>query len=189
MNGDEVGRLLGLMALADNRIPPEDDEGRAAMIMFWLSMVGDLAYADAQQAVQDHYRESRDWIMPADIQRRVKAIRRTRLAQSVIQAPPPELADDPRAYRKALAGNIRDAADGRALPAPAAPLAIAGGTAQGERGGGPPVTLRSALTELRKTLGPARRRNHIGDPQAAAAEQAREAAAERARRERNGEVA
>ena len=67
MNGDEIGKLLGLMALADNRKPPEDDEGRKAMIAFWLSMVGDLTYRDAAQAVQDHYRDSRDWIMPVDV--------------------------------------------------------------------------------------------------------------------------
>ena len=50
MNGDEIGRLLGLIALADNRKPPEDEEGQKAMIAFWLGMVGDLTYKDAAQS-------------------------------------------------------------------------------------------------------------------------------------------
>ncbi len=112
MNGDEVGKLLGLMALADNRKPPEDDEGQKAMIAYWLSMVGDLSYADAAQAVQAHYRESREWIMPADIRRRAKAMRADRLARTPLPAPPAELADDPKRYKRVLAANVKRIADG-----------------------------------------------------------------------------
>lgn len=113
MTGDEVGKLLGLMALADNRKPPEDDEGRAAMIAFWLSMVGDLNYAEAAQAVQEHYRESRDWIMPADIRERVMRVRNERIAKAEIPPPPPELLDDPVAYNAALRAAITAIADDR----------------------------------------------------------------------------
>lgn len=104
MDADEVGRLLGLMALADNRKPPEDDEGSKAMIAFWLSMVGDLAYADAAQAVQAHYRESREWIMPADIRQRVAAVRaeRLRAAGNLEERIPEELADRPLEYATRL---------------------------------------------------------------------------------------
>lgn len=112
MTSDEVGLLLGLMALADNRKPPEDDEGRKAMIGFWLSMVGDLTYADAAQAVQEHYRESRDWIMPADIRRRVKEMRAERLRLHPVPAPPADLLDDPPAYRKALRESAQAIASG-----------------------------------------------------------------------------
>lgn len=112
MNGDEIGKLLGLMALADNRKPPEDDEGRAAMIAFWLSMVGDLAYADAAEAVRDHYRESRQWIMPSDIRQRVAAIRGERLRLNPVPPPPPELLDDPDAYRKHLRESAKRIGDG-----------------------------------------------------------------------------
>jgi hypothetical protein len=83
------------MALADNRKPPEDDEGRKAMITFWLSMVGDLAYPDAANAVQAHYRDSREWIMPADIRRRVAEIRQERLRAAGPLQIPDELADHP----------------------------------------------------------------------------------------------
>jgi hypothetical protein len=102
VNSDEVGLLLGLMALADNRKPPGDDEGRQAMIGFWLSMVGDLSYADASAAVQAHYRDTRDWIMPADIRRRVREIREDRRRGKEIPPPPAELLDDPDAYKRAL---------------------------------------------------------------------------------------
>lgn len=112
MTGDEVGRLLGLMALADNRKPPEDDEGRQAMIGFWLSMVGDLAYADAARAVQAHYRESREWIMPADIRQRVNEVRRERLENAPVLDPPHEVADDPKAYQAWLEREQRRIADG-----------------------------------------------------------------------------
>ena len=122
MTGDEVGKLLGLMALADNRKPPEDDEGRAAMIAFWLSMIGDLAYADAARAVQEHYRETREWIMPSDVRQRVKAMRAARLNVTPIPPPPPELLADPAAYRKYLRESARRIADGQP------PLRAIGGT-------------------------------------------------------------
>lgn len=111
MNDIEVGNLLGLMALADNRKPPEDDEARLAMIEFWLGMVGDLRYADAARAVQEHYRESREWIMPADIRERVEAIRSERLSTAPPVQIPPELADRPEdaiAWKRQQARAIAD---------------------------------------------------------------------------------
>jgi hypothetical protein len=113
VDGNEVGKLLGLMALADNRKPPEDDEGRKAMIAFWLGMVGDLTYADAAQAVAAHYRESRDWIMPSDIRSRVNEVRRERLKNAPALDPPREVADDPAAYVAWLAGARKKIADGQ----------------------------------------------------------------------------
>lgn len=113
MNGDEVGKLLGLMALADNRKPPEDAEGRKAMIAFWLSMIGDLPYADAAQAVQAHYRESREWIMAADIRRRVRAIRDHRLRAIPDPPPPREALNDPAVYSRHLRESAKRIADGK----------------------------------------------------------------------------
>lgn len=116
MDADEVGRLLGLMALADNRKPPEDDEGRKAMITFWLSMVGDLAYADASQAVQAHYRDSRDWVMPADIRSRVAEIRQERLRAAGPVVIPEELADSPAEALAWKQERVTAIADGRLQP-------------------------------------------------------------------------
>jgi len=115
MTPGEAGRLLGLMALADNRKPPDEDDedGRAAMIAFWLEMIGDLSYADCAQAVHDHYRESRDWLMPADIRRRVAEMRQERLRENPPPPPPPELLDDPEAYNRHLRESARRIADGK----------------------------------------------------------------------------
>ena len=116
MDADEAGRLLGLMALADNRKPPEDDEGQKAMIAFWLGMVGDLTYADAAQAVQAHYRESREWIMPADIRRLVAEIRQERLRAAGPVEIPEELADRPLEALAWKQRRLADIADGQVLP-------------------------------------------------------------------------
>lgn len=116
MTGDEIGKLLGLMALADNRKPPEDDEGRQAMIAFWLGMVGDLNYADAAQAVQAHYRDTREWIMPSDIRQRVAEIRAERLRIAGPVVIPPELADSPVEAIAWKQQTLDAIADGRTPP-------------------------------------------------------------------------
>lgn len=115
MTPGDVGKLLGLMALADNRKPPDEDdeEGRAAMIAFWLEMIGDLPFADCAQAVRDHYRESREWIMPADIRHRVRAIRDQRLRVTPDPAPPREALDDPAEYSRHLRRSAQQIADGK----------------------------------------------------------------------------
>lgn len=112
MDANEVGLLLGLMALADNRKPPEDEEGQVAMIEFWLGMVGDIRYADAAQAVRDHYRESREWIMPADIRQRVTEIRRKRIEAAPPVEIPEHLADRPLEARDWKQRTLHAIADG-----------------------------------------------------------------------------
>jgi hypothetical protein len=172
MNAAEVGDLIARMALVDNRKPPEDDEAKAAMIMSWLELVGDLNYDDAVQAVRDHYRESREWIMPSDVRRRVKTIRGERIKHSLIAAPPHELTDDPQAYREVLAENVRAAADGDAPPAEDVPKMI--GPPPGQRTGGPPVSLRGAIRQFRREMGDAPGPRGIESPEAIAARQAAE---------------
>jgi hypothetical protein len=115
MTPGEIGKLLGLMALADNRKPPDEDdkEGRAAMIAFWLEMIGDLTYADCALAVRDHYRESREWIMPADIRLRVRRMRDARLKAVPEPVPPPELLEDDEAYCEWLRLETKRIADGK----------------------------------------------------------------------------
>jgi hypothetical protein len=164
VDADQVGKLLGLMALADNRKPPEDDEGRRAMIAFWLGQVGDLAYADAAEAVQAHYRDSREWIMPADIRRRVKAMRADRLARKPLPAPPAEVADQRGRYQQIVAANVKRIADGFAPPP-----AIEGAPLPGD----PPVEWQAARESL-KPPDPVK-----PDPREVALEQVKEARAKR----------
>ena len=123
MNAAEVGKLLGLMALADNRKAPEDANARAALIAFWLKMVGDLTYPDCAQAVEDHYRESRDWIMPSDVRRRVGAMHAERLRLNPPPPPPAELTDDQAAYNRVLLDSRR-----AVIEAPYADRKAIGGT-------------------------------------------------------------
>lgn len=189
MTAGEIGRLLGLMALADNRKPPDEDdkEGRQAMIEFWAGMIGDLRYADCARAIQDHYRDSRDWIMPADIRRRVRTIRDGRLAHTRLPAPASEIADDTAAYREALAETIRAAADGELPPASdEGPKMI--GPPPGKRTGGPPVSLSAAIRQLRRDMGPARGRGGAEPPELIAARQVAEHRAAEAERDKTEEA-
>jgi hypothetical protein len=187
MNAAEVGDLLARMALVDNRKPPEDDEAKAAMIMTWVELIGDLNYADAVQAVRDHYRESREWLMPSDIRQRVKAIREERIKHSVIAAPAPELANDPAAYRDELMESLHVAGDGHAeLLVADGPKMI--GPPPGERTGGPPVSLRGAIRQLRRDLGDAREQRGIESPEAIAARQVAEQRAAEAARSKTEEA-
>lgn len=106
MNAAEVSKLLGLMALADSRRVAEPD------VVFWLKVVGDLRYADAESGVFAHYRESTERMMPAHLRERVKAIRQARLDAAGPTDIPAELADRPEEARQWLQ-RTRDAiADG-----------------------------------------------------------------------------
>jgi hypothetical protein len=112
MTSNEVIDLLTLMASYDRRTVGKAD------VTAWSLAVGDLSFADSQQAVVTHYRETREWIMPSDIRGRVKAIRGERLRCTPIPPPPPELRGKPAEYRRYLRETARRIADG--LPAAAA---------------------------------------------------------------------
>ena len=110
MTSDEVWDLLELISSIDRRKVGLTDR------QVWEGLVGDLSAADAQAAVIAHYRESREWIMPADVRTRVKALRRDRLAREIVPAPPHEVADAPGRYRAELNAEVRKIADGLAIP-------------------------------------------------------------------------
>ena len=131
MTSDEVWDLLELISSIDRRKVGLTDR------QVWEGLVGDLCAADAQAAVVAHYRESREWIMPADVRTRVKAMRRDRLEREIVPAPPA----DPGPFRAGLQDNIRQIADGFGRH-----LAIAGPVREG-----PPP---EEFTEAREKLGP-----------------------------------
>ncbi len=161
MTLEETIDLLTVCAAFDRRTVGEAD------VTAWHAVAGDLEFADCRAAVIAHYRESRDWIMPADVRTRVKAMRRDRLERSITAAPDPELADQPGRYKAALAAAIRRIADGRSLH-----LAIAAPV----RDDPPP----QEFTEARAAFGPALPRSK----QELALRQAAEARAEREERDR-----
>jgi hypothetical protein len=107
MNATEVSKVLARMALYDNRKVGDLD------VIAWLDVIGDLPFADAEQAVITHYQESRERIMPADVRQRVKAVRAERLRVAAPDlVPPAELLDDTDAYREWLRDHTRRVADG-----------------------------------------------------------------------------
>ena len=161
MTDDEVIDLLTFAASYDRRTVGKAD------VAAWKLAVGDLSFADAMDSVVRHYRDSRDFIMPADIRVHVKAIRSERLAASLIPPPPLAVADNPAAYPAWLQARLREAGDGHGQPVPPA----IGGLDLSERAGRT-SSLASAIGGLRAKLGPARVRRAIESPQQAAARQA-----------------
>lgn len=110
MTHDEVIDLLSTAAAYDRR-----KVGKADVIA-WHAAVKDLDYLDAQDAVVGHYSENTDWLMPAHVRRRVKAIREARLARQILPAPDAELADEPGPYLEAIQDAVKQLARGFALP-------------------------------------------------------------------------
>ena len=102
MTPQEAAVVLGKCAAYDNRRP--DPATTAA----WAEALDpNLTLADALAIVRDHYAESRDWIMPADINHRSRDIRRQRIKNALNNQTltPDGLGDEPHleiAWRKAL---------------------------------------------------------------------------------------
>lgn len=157
MTSDEVWDLLELIASIDRRKVGLTDRKT------WEGLIGDLPAADAQAAVIGHYRESREWIMPADVRARVKAMRRDRLAREIVPAPPA----DPGQYRGGLRASITEIADGKRVP-PAITAPV--------REDPPPAEFAEARGKLGQAL--PRDKQELARQQAAASRAEREAQAD-----------
>lgn len=72
MNLEETGKLLALAALVDKR------KLSTKSSLMWHSIIGDLDYNDAVLAVQDHFRHSTDYLLPAHVVAGVKLVRERR---------------------------------------------------------------------------------------------------------------
>ena len=70
----ETGQLLALISAYDNR--NFNEETTAA----WYDLLSPYTLAEAKYAAKKHYAESRDWLMPADVLRIIKAQHRANLA-------------------------------------------------------------------------------------------------------------
>jgi len=92
MNRHEVIDLLTCAAHYDHRKPSNADTDA------WELTMRDITLADGRVAVVAHYMETSDWLMPAHVRLRVRAIRRRRLAAAPMPPPPRELDDDPAGY-------------------------------------------------------------------------------------------
>jgi hypothetical protein len=122
---EETVDLLTTCAAYDRRTIGKTD------VAAWHAVVGDLPFADAQQAVFAHYSESREWIMPADVRTRVKRKQRDEADRGRIR----ELLD-PAAYRAevqaaddAFMRKLAARTGGKELKAPPEPYTEAAGDA------------------------------------------------------------
>jgi hypothetical protein len=156
---DEVIDLLTFMASYDKRTVGKAD------VAAWQLAVGDLPFGDSQAAVAGHYRDSTDWLMPAHVRTRVKAIRADRLARNPLPAPPAETADQPGRYQRIIQANVKRIADGMSVQ-----RAIGAGK---PLEGDPPAEWQEARAALTPPESEAK------DPRQIAAEQAAEARRQR----------
>jgi hypothetical protein len=120
MNRTETAALLTLMAAYDRRtLGPED-------VLAWQSVLADVSFNDAKDAVVEHYRTSTQWLAPAEVISGIRKIRAQRLehADRLVPAVDP---DDVAGYLAALRRDRRELASGQreappSLPALALPV-------------------------------------------------------------------
>lgn len=113
MTADQVFDLLQMIAAADHRTVGKPD------VLLWQSAIGDLPFDDCVTAVGAHVRESTEWLKPAHVYQRVKAIRASRLEHATaVPAPAPDAS--PGEYRDYIRAATAQLASGwslqRALP-------------------------------------------------------------------------
>lgn len=85
MNAAEAQTLLTMAATVDNR-KPDEDAAKA-----WAVLLDGLRVDDCREVVIRHYRESSEWLTPAIIRAKVKALREKRLADHPEPTPPNDL--------------------------------------------------------------------------------------------------
>ena len=114
MNPTEAAKVLAKAAAYDNR-----QANQAAALAWAEALDQNLPLQDALRIVTEHYRDERAWIMPADINRRWRALGKARLETAErmgLPEPPDELADDAgawAAWKKAQIAAIRAGCDAR----------------------------------------------------------------------------
>lgn len=111
MKPTEAAALLTIAAAYDNR-KPDVDQAKA-----WAMALDGLRFEDCREVVVEHYRRSREWLMPVEVVSGVKRLREKRLAQSAPVQPPPGLdPDDTAGYQQWLREVRASIADGTLVP-------------------------------------------------------------------------
>ena len=85
MTPAQAAALLTIAASFDNR-KPDADQAKA-----WALALDGLGFEDCRQVVVEHYRKTRDWLMPADVFNGVRRLRYERIERFGYITPPPEL--------------------------------------------------------------------------------------------------
>lgn len=73
MTPAEAAALLTIAAAYDNR-KPDADQAKA-----WAMALDDLRFEDCRTVIVEHYKRSRDWLMPVDVRRGVQRLRYERI--------------------------------------------------------------------------------------------------------------
>lgn len=82
MKATEAAALLTIAAAYDNR-KPDADQAKA-----WAMALDGLRFEDCREVIVQHYRRSREWLMPVDVISGVRRIRSDRVARfGAIPAP------------------------------------------------------------------------------------------------------
>lgn len=116
MTPAQAAELLAIAATFDRRTVG-DFEARA-----WAKALTGLRPADCAEAIQQHYTDSPEWLMPAHVRTLVKRIRaeRVRAVPSTALEPADVDPNDIEAYQRARLELIQRVADGEQLPEPPA---------------------------------------------------------------------
>lgn len=111
MNLTETATLLTMCAAYDRRTIGEAD------VHAWQAVLDDVTFPDARDAVVEHYKRTRDWIMPADVRTIAKKARADRLNRHLELVPDAD-PDDVPAYLDALREGRTRTADGGDIAVP-----------------------------------------------------------------------
>jgi hypothetical protein len=78
----------------------------------WHDLLGDLRLEDCRAAVAE-VAKRQPFVAPAEIRAEVARVRQERLRENPVPAPPPELLDNPEAYKAYLRRSAKRIADGK----------------------------------------------------------------------------
>jgi len=121
MTPAEAAALLTVAAAFDNR-KPDADQARA-----WAMALDGYRFEDCREAIVQHYRVSREWLMPVEVINAVKKLRNGRvIAYGLLPDPPAHIdPDDTGAIQQWRIDLTRGIADGEITnAAPIEPLAL-----------------------------------------------------------------
>lgn len=113
MKPTEAAALLTIAAAYDNR-KPDADQAKA-----WAMALDGLRFEDCREVIVEHYRRSREWLMPVDVVTGVRRMREKRIAEyGPIELPPGFDADDTAAYARLIQEARRQIGDGTLVSRP-----------------------------------------------------------------------
>jgi hypothetical protein len=179
----EAAALLTIAASFDNR-KPDADTAKA-----WAMALDGLRFEDCRQVVVEHYRSSREWLMPSDVISGVKRVRNQRVKDfGVLPDPPSHIDPDSPEHLRWVRDTTKAIADGTYVPEPTERTSLPPGEQERQilalGKAGQTVDAATAARSVREAHEQARR-----ELQEAAAEEKRAEDARRAERHRKREEA